>query len=180
MLTDYYILRRRHGLHIEQLYTPRGLYWYRRGINWRAVAAFFAGLVPLLPSLVYQINPAGGGIARGYVNFSSLAWLECFLFSRYVRLSVCRWCYWGYIFIGCWGVCADLGVRGWLVWCIGLWLGLAGLMSGRIRRMGWRGRFGGGAGVVGWRWMVLPNGRLLLVARMGKGKGMGMGRKRVD
>ncbi|KAL8922140.1 MAG: hypothetical protein Q9208_005335 [Pyrenodesmia sp. 3 TL-2023] len=83
MLTDYYILRRHAGLNIHQLYTPGGLYWYRGGVNWRAVVSFFVGLVPLLPSLVHGIDPqgVGAGVARGYIEFSSLSWLECIVFA---------------------------------------------------------------------------------------------------
>ena len=76
ILTDYYIVRHKSGYNISQLYTPKGLYWYSHGVNWRAIAAFFAGMLPLLPGLIHQINPEVGGITRGYVNFSSLAWLD--------------------------------------------------------------------------------------------------------
>ncbi|KAL8804947.1 MAG: hypothetical protein Q9182_002257 [Xanthomendoza sp. 2 TL-2023] len=38
-------------------------------------------MLPLLPGLIYQINPELGGIARGYLNFSSLSWLESTLFA---------------------------------------------------------------------------------------------------
>ncbi|KAL8976901.1 MAG: hypothetical protein Q9205_007190, partial [Flavoplaca limonia] len=76
ILTDYYLVRHESGYDVSQLYTPKGLYWYRQGVNWRAVAAFFGGMLPLLPGLIHQINPEVGGITRGYVNFSSLAWLD--------------------------------------------------------------------------------------------------------
>ncbi|KAL8845513.1 MAG: hypothetical protein Q9176_000149 [Flavoplaca citrina] len=76
ILTDYYLVRHKSGYNVSQLYTPKGLYWYRQGVNWRAVAAFFGGMLPLLPGLIHQINPEVGGITRGYVNFSSLAWLD--------------------------------------------------------------------------------------------------------
>ncbi|KAL8684777.1 MAG: hypothetical protein Q9224_006138 [Gallowayella concinna] len=75
-MTDYYLVRYKSGYNVSQLYTPRGLYWYRHGVNWRAVASFFVGMLPLLPGLIYQINPEIGGISRGYLNFSSLSWLD--------------------------------------------------------------------------------------------------------
>lgn len=69
-------MRHKSGYNVSQLYTPKGLYWYRQGVNWRAVAAFFGGMLPLLPGLIHQINPEVGGITRAYINFSSLAWLD--------------------------------------------------------------------------------------------------------
>ncbi|KAL9602758.1 MAG: hypothetical protein Q9219_001601 [cf. Caloplaca sp. 3 TL-2023] len=83
MLTDYYILRRKTGLNVQQLYTPKeGIYWYTSGINWRGVTCYFIGMVPLLPSLIYQIDPqAAGGVSRAYINFASLAWVESTVFS---------------------------------------------------------------------------------------------------
>ncbi|KAL8803676.1 MAG: hypothetical protein Q9200_006110 [Gallowayella weberi] len=81
ILTDYYFVRYKSGYNVSQLYTPGGLYWYRHGVNWRAIASFFVGMLPLLPGLIYQINPNLAGIARGYINFSSLAWLESTLFA---------------------------------------------------------------------------------------------------
>ncbi|KAL8786628.1 MAG: hypothetical protein Q9213_002657 [Squamulea squamosa] len=81
MLTDYYFVRHTSGYNVSQLYTPGGMYWYTYGVNWRAIAAFFCGMLPLLPGLIYQINPKIGGISRGYLNFSSLAWLDSTIFA---------------------------------------------------------------------------------------------------
>ncbi|KAL8674570.1 MAG: hypothetical protein Q9168_001013 [Polycauliona sp. 1 TL-2023] len=76
ILTDYFFVRHASGYNVSQLYTPRGLYWYSNGVNWRAIVAFFCGMLPLLPGLVHQISPRMGGISRGYVNFTSLTWLD--------------------------------------------------------------------------------------------------------
>ena len=82
MLTDYFIIRRNHGLNVSELYKPGGLYWYAGGINWRAIAAFTIGMAPQLPGLAYQINPEIGGIARGYLNFTSMSWLDSVVVAR--------------------------------------------------------------------------------------------------
>ena len=50
----------------------------------RALVAFAVGMVPQLPNLAYQINPMIKGVSRNYVSFSSLGWLEGFLFSAWV------------------------------------------------------------------------------------------------
>ncbi|KAI4120242.1 MAG: hypothetical protein LQ338_007162 [Usnochroma carphineum] len=90
ILTDYYIIRRHIGLNVDQLYTPEGLYWFQHGVNWRAIASFFIGMTPLLPSLVYQISPTIGGIAHNYVNFSSLSYLESTLFASLSYYCFCK------------------------------------------------------------------------------------------
>lgn len=42
LIADYWIIRRT-VLHLGELYDPAGRYWYAKGWNWRAVAAFAAG-----------------------------------------------------------------------------------------------------------------------------------------
>ena len=81
LVCDYFVVRRRNGLNVHQLYKPHGLYWYHAGWNVRAVLAFCAGMTPQLPGLAYQINRKIDGISRQYVDFTSLGWLEAFLFS---------------------------------------------------------------------------------------------------
>jgi len=44
LAADYYIVRRRQ-YQIDELYRERGPYWYRRGVNWWAVAAWLAGFI---------------------------------------------------------------------------------------------------------------------------------------
>ena len=81
MLADYFIVRRHHGYNVYHLYKPDGIYWYHGGTNWRGVSAFLVGMIPQLPGLIYQINPDVAGISRGYINFTSFSWLDCFVFS---------------------------------------------------------------------------------------------------
>lgn len=69
MATDHWILRPK-GLHVLHLFKPHGIYWYSRGINWRAVVAFFLALGPLLPGLLFAM---GVPIAnKGILNFYSM------------------------------------------------------------------------------------------------------------
>ncbi|MBT2418807.1 NCS1 family nucleobase:cation symporter-1 [Streptomyces sp. ISL-22] len=42
LIADYWIVRRT-VLHLVDLYTPGGRYWYSSGWNWRAIAAFLVG-----------------------------------------------------------------------------------------------------------------------------------------
>lgn len=77
-----FVIWRAKGFHVGYLYQPRGIYWYRNGVNLRAMAAFAVGLVPQLPGLAYGINPQIGGVSRGYVNFTSLSWIDSIVFAR--------------------------------------------------------------------------------------------------
>jgi nucleobase:cation symporter-1, NCS1 family len=56
MMIDYFIVRKTE-LVVDDLYRRGGRYEYTRGINWRAMAAFAAGVLPCLPGFVVA---AGG------------------------------------------------------------------------------------------------------------------------
>lgn len=49
MLADYHLVRR-YRLKVSDLYRgdSTSIYWFRHGVNWRAFAAFTAGMWPLL------------------------------------------------------------------------------------------------------------------------------------
>ena len=81
LMCDYYLVRRSKGYDIKQLYHSGSIYWYRSGINLRAMVAFFIGMVPQLPGLAYQINPKIVGISWNYLGFASLGWLDGLVFS---------------------------------------------------------------------------------------------------
>ncbi|KAL2827359.1 NCS1 nucleoside transporter [Aspergillus cavernicola] len=74
MLADYWILRKR-KIYLQQLYEPHGLYWFTRGWNFRAIAAFFLSLVPNLPGLVVSVNPNTKNVPRGFENLYCMSWL---------------------------------------------------------------------------------------------------------
>lgn len=81
ILTDYYLVRRMDHYNVSHLYKPHGLYWHKNGVNLRAMAAFFIGMLPQLPYLVYQIKPKTTALSVGYLNFASLSWLESLVFA---------------------------------------------------------------------------------------------------
>ena len=81
IMSDFWLVRRGKGFNVYNLYKPYGLYWYTDGWNWIAIAAFCVGMGPQLPGLAYNVNPNIGGIARGYLDFASLAWLDGVIFS---------------------------------------------------------------------------------------------------
>jgi nucleobase:cation symporter-1, NCS1 family len=51
MMVDYFVVRKTE-LVVEDLYRRGGQYEYTGGVNWRAIAAFFAGVAPCLPGFV--------------------------------------------------------------------------------------------------------------------------------
>ncbi|KEY73183.1 hypothetical protein S7711_04149 [Stachybotrys chartarum IBT 7711] len=73
MLCDYWVLRGRY-LNIEQLYTRHGFYWYTKGWNFRAAAAFLIAIVPGLPGLASNVNH-DVDIPEGFQNLYTMNWL---------------------------------------------------------------------------------------------------------
>ncbi|KAL2849704.1 permease for cytosine/purines, uracil, thiamine, allantoin-domain-containing protein [Aspergillus pseudodeflectus] len=76
MLADYHIIRR-HRLKLSDLYRgdSSSLYWFRSGVNWRAFAAFTAGMWPLLPGLAGNVNGWDDGQWVGWVRLYNLTFL---------------------------------------------------------------------------------------------------------
>ncbi|GIZ36896.1 hypothetical protein CKM354_000036200 [Cercospora kikuchii] len=69
---DYWFVKKRH-VDVPSLYRKHARYWYWKGINWRAAAAFLISLVPNIPGLAHAVNPSvqiGSGIQHLYdVNY---------------------------------------------------------------------------------------------------------------
>lgn len=69
---DYWFVKKRH-VDVPSLYRKHARYWYWKGINWRAAAAFLISLVPNVPGLAHAVNPSvqiGSGIQHLYdVNY---------------------------------------------------------------------------------------------------------------
>ncbi|MEV5319228.1 NCS1 family nucleobase:cation symporter-1 [Streptomyces sp. NPDC052687] len=58
LIADYWIVRRT-VLHLADLYTPGGRYWYSAGWNWRALVAFAAGGVLAVGGSYSTVNAEG-------------------------------------------------------------------------------------------------------------------------
>ncbi|KAK5730195.1 hypothetical protein LTR15_000129 [Elasticomyces elasticus] len=71
---DYYILRKR-TIKLTELYeeSPKSLYWYVGGFNWRAVIAWPAGFWFLLPGLAQRATDPGA-VWAGWTRLYNLAW----------------------------------------------------------------------------------------------------------
>jgi len=62
------------------LYRAKGLYWYWKGCNVRALSAWLVGVIPLLPGLIHNINP-NIQMGRGIVEFFTMGWLAGLVIS---------------------------------------------------------------------------------------------------
>jgi nucleobase:cation symporter-1, NCS1 family len=58
LIADYWIIRRT-VLHLADLYTEGGRYWYTAGWNWRAIAAFLVGGVLAVGGSYSSVNVEG-------------------------------------------------------------------------------------------------------------------------
>ncbi|KAH6689738.1 uracil permease [Plectosphaerella plurivora] len=80
MFADYYIVRRRR-LRLTHLYelSDQSIYWYWRGVNFRAIIAWVVGTWPLMPGFVRQVQTPGVEW-RGWSQLYYMAWpLGCLI-----------------------------------------------------------------------------------------------------
>lgn len=88
MICDYYVLKRQ-KLNLNEMYKTHGIYYYSHGFNWRAFAAFFIGLIPLLPGFAKSISHTlnVGGAWKIY----TFAWLYGFTTSFLAYYVICTY-----------------------------------------------------------------------------------------
>lgn len=81
MVTDYYIIKQR-KLNLHEMYRSHGIYWYTGGFNWRAFAAFFIAVAPLMPGFAKSIKVTldVGGAWKIY----SFAWIFGYVIASVV------------------------------------------------------------------------------------------------
>lgn len=88
MICDYYVIKKG-KLNLHDMYRTHGIYYYSYGFNWRAFAAFFIGLTPLLPgfakSIASDLNV--GGVWQIY----TFAWLYGFTTSFIAYYIICTY-----------------------------------------------------------------------------------------
>ena len=86
---DYWVVKRR-AIDIPSLYRRHGRYRYNAiGTNWRAVVAFLISVVPNLPGMVAQVNPALAGKVGGAEHIYDMFYIWGFTsaFALYSLLS---------------------------------------------------------------------------------------------
>ena len=57
MISDYFLVRNRR-IKLSEIYSPSklGIYYYRSGINWRALISWLCGLLPQMPGFINAIH----------------------------------------------------------------------------------------------------------------------------
>ncbi|MBI2067028.1 MAG: NCS1 family nucleobase:cation symporter-1 [Deltaproteobacteria bacterium] len=80
LLVDYYLVRRCE-LSVNDLYRRGGAYWYRNGINWRAVVAFLLGVLPNLPGFLTQVKVLDLSNYPLLISFYHYAWFIGFFLA---------------------------------------------------------------------------------------------------
>ncbi|HSR16016.1 MAG TPA: NCS1 family nucleobase:cation symporter-1 [Gemmatimonadales bacterium] len=91
LIADYWILRRQE-LQVRDLFLPGGIYRYRNGINWRAVAALVLAVLPVLPGFVRAAVTPGGQVADPgpFDALYTYAWFVTFGLSAAAYLLLMR------------------------------------------------------------------------------------------
>ena len=59
LIADYWILRKQE-LSLPDLFAVRGRYTYSNGVNWKAMIALAAAILPVVPGFVRAATTAGG------------------------------------------------------------------------------------------------------------------------
>jgi NCS1 family nucleobase:cation symporter-1 len=91
LIADYWVLRGRH-LSLPDLFKPDGAYAYRNGINWKAMLALSAAVLPVLPGFLRAATTPGGQVAAPtfFDELYTYAWFVTFGLSLVVYLALMR------------------------------------------------------------------------------------------
>lgn len=82
LITDYWVLRKQR-LSLAALYDTGGIYSYRKGVNWRAIAALVVAVLPVLPGFIRAATTPGGQVSNPGIfdQLYSYAWFVTFAIS---------------------------------------------------------------------------------------------------
>jgi NCS1 family nucleobase:cation symporter-1 len=91
LIADYWLLRRRE-LSLPDLYDLNGIYAYRKGVNWRAMSALMAAIVPVVPGFVRAALTPGGQVASPSIwdTVYTYAWFVTFALSLVIYLALMK------------------------------------------------------------------------------------------
>jgi NCS1 family nucleobase:cation symporter-1 len=84
MIADYFVLRRGR-LTTDDLYRRGGAYEYRRGVNWIAIGALTAGVLPSLPGFVAALT--GRAASAFFTGLYDWAWFVGFVLAAALYLG---------------------------------------------------------------------------------------------
>lgn len=91
LICDYWVIRRQR-LSIRDLFLENGIYSYRSGVNWRAVAAFVLAIAPVVPGFLRAATTPGGAVANPgmFDTMYTYAWFITFFLSFAVYYALMR------------------------------------------------------------------------------------------
>ena len=91
LIADYWVLRRQ-KLDSDDLFLEEGRYTYRKGVNWKAIAALVLAIVPVVPGFVRAVSTPGGQVANPntFDTIYSYAWFVTFVLSFVFYLLLMR------------------------------------------------------------------------------------------
>ena len=81
MIVDYYFIRKQQ-LHVDELYTHKGRYGFKKGFNNNAIIALLLGIVPNVPGFLVLIKViSAGSIPIWILDLYNYAWFVGFFIS---------------------------------------------------------------------------------------------------
>jgi nucleobase:cation symporter-1, NCS1 family len=91
LIADYWVVRRQRLL-VADLFREQGAYTYRRGYNWRAIAALVFAVLPVVPGFIRAATTPGGRVANPmfFDQLYSYAWFVTFALSFGIYLILSR------------------------------------------------------------------------------------------
>jgi len=87
LIADYWLIRRRE-LALADLFKLNGAYTYSSGINWRAMVALVAAILPVLPGFLHAASTPGGRIG------SPTVWDSLYTYAWFVTFAISFVLYW--------------------------------------------------------------------------------------
>jgi nucleobase:cation symporter-1, NCS1 family len=91
LIADYWVLRRQR-LNLRDLFDLHGIYSYRNGVNWRAVAALAIAIAPVVPGFLRAATTPGGVVTPPgpLDHLYTYAWFVTFALGFGVYLLLMR------------------------------------------------------------------------------------------
>ena len=91
LIADYWVIRKRE-LSLEDLFKRNGMYGYRQGVNWQAIAVLVVSILPVVPGFIRAALTPGGQVANPAIwdSLYTYAWFVTFLLSFALYIATFR------------------------------------------------------------------------------------------
>lgn len=85
LVTDFWLVRKTMW-NIPDLYRPGGIYWFWKGLNWRAFVAYFCGMSWALPGFVYAMG--GPPVSSGWTHLYQVSFFVGYVVSGGLHVAL--------------------------------------------------------------------------------------------